>query len=180
MADITIEDPKIIYLKDALLLDEEILPQIGIRVGILGHNRSDYDIMLMPIEQEQKPTDSIEISPPDKKPVEMRESIVVDKIPVSVLPLCLYRNKIFQFIWKYRHLFLFSWYKKEQIPERKRLSSRKFELEFPEEFPVKEVKIPSGKYDKARKKARRKWILREIKRHECKPTDTYSLATTLD
>lgn len=58
-------DPKIAYLKSALLTEEEKLPQLGIRVGILGHNRSNYDIMLMPSETEE--LESIEISTFDKK-----------------------------------------------------------------------------------------------------------------
>lgn len=80
------EDPKIVYLKNALLIEEEMLSQLGIKVGILGHNRSDYDIMLMPIELEQKPTDLTEISPPERRrTIEVRESIV-DQVLVSVLP----------------------------------------------------------------------------------------------
>lgn len=68
---------------------------------------------------------------------------------------------------------------KEQIQERKKLSVRVFEDEL-EEFPVKEIKISNERYDKIRKEARRKWILREIKRRNQKSLDTYSLATTID
>lgn len=77
-------DPKIAYLKNALLIEEELLSRLGIKIGILGRNRSDYDIMLMPIEEE--PTiESKEIDALDKKISEMRKSVPMDKIAVSVL-----------------------------------------------------------------------------------------------
>lgn len=54
------------------------------------------------------------------------------------------------------------------------------EYELVEEFPMKEVDILNKKYDKIRKAARRKWILREIRRQTRKPVDTYSVTTTID
>ncbi|XP_015591213.1 uncharacterized protein LOC107265857 [Cephus cinctus] len=47
------QDPRVIYLHNALLAKEESLTELGIKVGILGHPRSDYDIMLTPLEEEQ-------------------------------------------------------------------------------------------------------------------------------
>lgn len=77
-------DPKIAYLKNALLIEEEMLSRLGIKIGILGHNRSDYDIMLMPTEEELT-IESKEINELDKKISETRKSIPMDKIAVSVL-----------------------------------------------------------------------------------------------
>lgn len=73
--DIDVLDPQIDYLKNALLVEEEMLSLMNIKVGILGHNRSDYDIMLMPYEEKKEP---IEI---DKKILEKR------KIPVPMVKL---------------------------------------------------------------------------------------------
>ncbi|KAK0182110.1 hypothetical protein PV327_000279 [Microctonus hyperodae] len=44
------KDPQINYLKNALLIEEEKLSELGITVGILGHPRANYDITLVPIE----------------------------------------------------------------------------------------------------------------------------------
>lgn len=78
VVDIAVQDPKIVYLRNALLADEETLPGLGIKAGILGHNRSDYDIMLMPCE-EKTPADSTEV---DKRAVKTDEA---DDISVSTL-----------------------------------------------------------------------------------------------
>lgn len=85
IVDIDMREPKIAYLKNALLIEEEMLPQLGIRVGILGHNRSDYDIMLMPNEVEEEPTvEPTEINSFDKKILERRKSVLMEKISVSL------------------------------------------------------------------------------------------------
>ena len=42
-------DPRIIYLQNALFLDEEKLPEYDIRIGILGMPRSNFDIFLLPL-----------------------------------------------------------------------------------------------------------------------------------
>lgn len=86
VVDIDIHHPKIAYLRNALLTDEEMLSQLGIKVGILGHNRSDYDIMLMPLEPEE-PVEPVEIGLLDRKSLETRKSIFIDKISVSILSL---------------------------------------------------------------------------------------------
>lgn len=67
---------------------------------------------------------------------------------------------------------------KEQIQKIERLSFRKSESV--EEFPMKELEISTKRYDKIRQVARKKWILREIKRRKRKVFDTYSIATTID
>ncbi|XP_036146145.1 uncharacterized protein LOC105840661 [Monomorium pharaonis] len=143
VVDIDFHHPKIAYLRNALLVDEELLSQLGIKVGILGHNRSDYDLMLMPYESEEKPAELTETDLLEKSR-KTRESIFVPKIL-------------------------------EQIREIERLPE-----ELIEEFPVREIQEVHEKYDRIREKARKKWILREIKRHKRKAVDTYSIATTLD
>lgn len=75
------DDPKISYLNDVLLLDEELLPELGIRVGILGHSRSDYDIMLAPAETEET-AELKDISPLDSRLLETRKSVPLDKLLV--------------------------------------------------------------------------------------------------
>ncbi|XP_067205540.1 protein phosphatase 1 regulatory subunit 36-like isoform X2 [Linepithema humile] len=139
IVEIDARDPKIAYLKNALLIEEDKLSQLGIRVGILGHNRSNYDIMLKPSETEE--SELIEISMFEKKAMELRKSIPSDKI--------------------------------SDIKERieRGLSPRKSEYELVEKFPVKEIEVPAGRYDKVRKEARRKWIVREVKRRHGKPFD---------
>ncbi|KYM92845.1 Uncharacterized protein C14orf50 [Atta colombica] len=88
--DIDIHHPKIAYLRNALLVDEEKLSQLEIKVGILGHNRSDYDIMLMPHKPEE-PIEPTEIDLLKKKSLETRRSIFATKITleqeeVEILP----------------------------------------------------------------------------------------------
>ncbi|XP_015116149.1 protein phosphatase 1 regulatory subunit 36 [Diachasma alloeum] len=46
-------DPRINYLKNALVADEENFLDLGIKMGILGHSREDYDIMLTSLEDEK-------------------------------------------------------------------------------------------------------------------------------
>jgi len=54
---------------------------------------------------------------------------------------------------------------------KKGLFPYKSEYELVEKFPVKEIEVSIGKYDKVRREARRKWIVREMKRRH-KPFDT--------
>lgn len=79
IVDLDMDDPKISYLNDVLLLDEELLPELGIRVGILGHSRSDYDIMLAPAETEET-AELKDISPLDSRLLETRKSVPLDKL----------------------------------------------------------------------------------------------------
>lgn len=50
MTEFESQDPRIIYLKNSMLAKEELLQDLGINVGILGHPRSNYDVILQPIE----------------------------------------------------------------------------------------------------------------------------------
>ncbi|XP_003705246.3 protein phosphatase 1 regulatory subunit 36 [Megachile rotundata] len=45
------DDDRILYLQNALLIEEEKLHELGIKIGILGDNRANYNIMLMPVEE---------------------------------------------------------------------------------------------------------------------------------
>lgn len=83
VVDIDLRHPKLAYLRNALLVNEEMLPQLKIKAGILGHNRSDYDIMLMPYELEVLEAESTEIGLLDKKSLETRRSIFAPEILVS-------------------------------------------------------------------------------------------------
>lgn len=85
--DIDVRDPKIVYLKNALLIEEEMLPLMDIKVGILGQNRSEYDIMLMPYEEKEPKIEPIEIDALDKKILEMRKSVPMAKLAVSLIIL---------------------------------------------------------------------------------------------
>ncbi|CAD6231942.1 GSCOCG00001664001-RA-CDS [Cotesia congregata] len=48
------KDPRINYLKNALLADEENIQKLRVKVGILGHQRANYDITLVPIDGENE------------------------------------------------------------------------------------------------------------------------------
>lgn len=52
MTDVDICDPRIAYLHNALLIEEEMLPKLGIKIGILGQERSNYDLMLISLDSE--------------------------------------------------------------------------------------------------------------------------------
>lgn len=47
------KDPRINYLKNSLLIEEEKLSELGIKLGILGHPRVNYDITLVSIEDQK-------------------------------------------------------------------------------------------------------------------------------
>jgi hypothetical protein len=79
------EDPKIIYLENALLIREDLLPQLGIKVGILGHNRSDYDVVLSPYEAEE--TEELEVAVSPFEIVETRRSPSLIKLAVGLAVL---------------------------------------------------------------------------------------------
>lgn len=53
-------DERVVFLQNALLAREDKLQRLGIKIGILGQNKADFDLMLMPQEEEQ--TDEIQIS----------------------------------------------------------------------------------------------------------------------
>lgn len=42
------DDPRVIYLENAFLAKEENLSRLGIKVGILGLPRTDFDVLLIP------------------------------------------------------------------------------------------------------------------------------------
>jgi len=83
LTDVDMDDPKIVYLEDALLIQEDMLPQLGIKVGILGHNRSDYDIVLSPYETEETEVTEEAITVSPFEIVETRRSVSLIKLAVS-------------------------------------------------------------------------------------------------
>ncbi|XP_017891799.1 uncharacterized protein LOC108632015 [Ceratina calcarata] len=48
------DDERIHYLQYALVAEEDKLEEFGVKVGILGENRANYDLMLMPIEEKEE------------------------------------------------------------------------------------------------------------------------------
>ena len=80
MLPIRSKDPRINYLENALLGPEETFHENGIRIGILGQPRSEYDIMFMPADSE----DSTEETEDDKEK-DKRKSTLVEKIIKSLV-----------------------------------------------------------------------------------------------
>ncbi|KZC11241.1 PREDICTED: protein phosphatase 1 regulatory subunit 36-like [Dufourea novaeangliae] len=133
---------RIIYLQNALLIEEDKLHKLGIKIGILGENRDKYDLMLMPLEEE-KPSD-IQIS--DRATYEAMKSIkdasdLNKGTTIKKLPL--------------------------------------FQTEFhvTSDFPIEVGNISPSGYETNCKEARKKWYMREMKRHYVRDTDTYSIMT---
>lgn len=60
-------------MKYALVAKEDKLHELGIKVGILGENRANYDILLMPLEEKSEEQDRIQLS--DRRKHEKRKSI---------------------------------------------------------------------------------------------------------
>ncbi|XP_043273296.1 uncharacterized protein [Venturia canescens] len=75
-------DPRIIYLENALLAPEEKLAELGIKVGILGRSRDDFDIMLVSSDSEE----SIEEAEDEKDKWEKRKSSLTERILRSMQP----------------------------------------------------------------------------------------------
>ncbi|XP_076667023.1 uncharacterized protein LOC143368324 isoform X3 [Andrena cerasifolii] len=63
-------DERIVFLQNALLAREDELQRLGIKIGILGQNKADFDLLLMPQEEEQ--TDEIQIS--DRRKFDAKKS----------------------------------------------------------------------------------------------------------
>lgn len=66
-----VNDERILYLRNALMSKEDELHEWGIKVGILGENRDNYDLMLIPLEEEK----GSEVQVSDKGTFELRKSI---------------------------------------------------------------------------------------------------------
>lgn len=60
-------------MKYALVAKEDKLHKLGIKVGILGENRTNYDILLMPLEEKNEEQDRTQLS--DRRKHEKRKSI---------------------------------------------------------------------------------------------------------
>ncbi|XP_034938439.1 protein phosphatase 1 regulatory subunit 36-like [Chelonus insularis] len=75
LPDFKSKDPRINYLKNALLADEDELEQLGIKVGILGEPRINYDITLVHITIKKASEEEEEVD----KIVERRRRSVSEK-----------------------------------------------------------------------------------------------------
>lgn len=91
MIDIDVCDPRIAYLHNALLIEEEMLPKLGIKIGILGQERSNYDLMLMLLDSEN--SNHVEKINQAEKSYEKKSSIS-DKLAQNSLVCFLYHMYI--------------------------------------------------------------------------------------
>ncbi|XP_076165484.1 protein phosphatase 1 regulatory subunit 36 isoform X1 [Ptiloglossa arizonensis] len=137
-------DERILYLQNALLIEEDKLHELGIRVGILGDNKAHYDLMLIPVEDEK--LDKIQLS--DGRIYEKRSTKVISDSDKRM---------------KVRSLPLFQ-------------SEFKMALD----FPIKINNVSPNTYQTVHEEARKRWLIREIKRQKNKNTDTYSISTMLN
>ncbi|XP_031833601.1 uncharacterized protein LOC116427418 isoform X2 [Nomia melanderi] len=138
-----VNDERILYLQNALLSKEDELHELGINIGILGDNRDNYDLMLIPLEEEK----GSEVQILEKGTYEVRKSIR----DASDL---------------------------EKIITTQKLPSFQTDFKVTCNFPIMLGDISPNGYENNRKEARKKWYIREIKRHHVINTDTYSIITT--
>ncbi|XP_076234535.1 protein phosphatase 1 regulatory subunit 36 isoform X2 [Calliopsis andreniformis] len=136
-------DARIVFLQNALLIEEDKLLQLGIRIGILGKSRDDYDIMLMPVEKEA--LDEIQLSERRKFERRSTKDTVVKDTDKSI--------------------------------KTPRLPLFETECELVQDFPIQIKDVSPKGYQTVRQKARKKWLIREIKRQNRRDVDTYSLIT---
>ncbi|KAG7202655.1 hypothetical protein KM043_009830 [Ampulex compressa] len=144
-------DERIIYLQNALLAEEEKLPKLGIKVGILGQNRTNYDVMLM-LSEEDKFTAVKEAQLSEKERQESRKDYTSDANLVDM----------------------------QKEVKCAGLPQPEPELELTRTFPIAITDLSPKGYQSAREKSRKKWITRELNRHNKIQADTYSIATTMD
>ncbi|KAF7379811.1 hypothetical protein HZH68_016759 [Vespula germanica] len=135
MIDIDVCDPRIAYLHNALLIEEEMLPKLGIKIGILGQERSNYDLMLMLLDSEN--SNHVEKTNQAEKSYEKKSSIS-DKLAQNSLD---YNQNIM------------------------RMPSFELEPALTDVFKVKRIDKSTRKYSKVREDARKKWIIRQIESH---------------
>ncbi|XP_043684464.1 uncharacterized protein LOC122636874 [Vespula pensylvanica] len=135
MIDIDVCDPRIAYLHNALLIEEEMLPKLGIKIGILGQERSNYDLMLMLLDSEN--SNHVEKINQAEKSYEKKSSIS-DKLAQNSLD---YNQNIM------------------------RMPSFELEPSLTDVFKVKKIDKSTRKYSKVREDARKKWIIRQIESH---------------
>ena len=141
-------DECILYLKYALVAKEDKLHELGIKVGILGENRTNYDILLMPLEEKNEEQDKTQLS--DRRKHEKKKSVkdTMQDAQISI--------------------------------KVQRLPSFQTKPDLAQDFSTRTINISPKGYKIARQKARKRWLIREIKRQGYKETDTYSIATMID
>ncbi|CAK9807999.1 Protein phosphatase 1 regulatory subunit 36 [Anthophora plagiata] len=87
-------DEHIRFLQNALLAEEDKLHELGIKIGILGENRANYDIMLMPLEEEEKDDDILQLSDRRKYERKSTKDTLQDvQIPIKLRRLPSFRTK---------------------------------------------------------------------------------------
>ncbi|XP_046607644.1 uncharacterized protein LOC124298952 [Neodiprion virginianus] len=127
-------DPRIEYLEKALLADETELQNLGIKVGILGQSRSDYDMMLIRTNvDEDKPDDRMSVDL-EKEKWEKRDSEGVQK-----------RIQL------------------HEVHEIISMPTFGDDPELIAEYPVEPGSVKYGGSQAAREVARKKWIARAMK-----------------
>ncbi|CAD1473658.1 unnamed protein product, partial [Heterotrigona itama] len=140
-----LNDKRILYLQYALVIEEDKLHELGIKVGILGENRTNYDILLMPLEEKDEKQDKIQLSDKRKhgRIKNIKDTIQDTQISIKI----------------------------------QRFPSFETEPDLTQDFSMKIINISPKGYKIPREKARKKWLIREIKRQAHKEIDTYSIAT---
>ncbi|XP_035723900.1 uncharacterized protein LOC118442433 [Vespa mandarinia] len=135
MIDVDTCDPRIAYLHNALLIEEEMLPKLGIKIGILGQERSNYDLMLMLLDSEN--SNHVENTSKTEKSYDKKNNITNNLTQNN--PDC-----------------------NQNIM---RMPSFELQPALTEVFEVKKNDKSTRKYSKFREDARKKWIIRQIESH---------------
>ncbi|XP_076667022.1 uncharacterized protein LOC143368324 isoform X2 [Andrena cerasifolii] len=138
-------DERIVFLQNALLAREDELQRLGIKIGILGQNKADFDLLLMPQEEEQ--TDEIQIS--DRRKFDAKKSAKDTSSKHTV----------------------------HKIIKTPRLPLFQTGTTLVQHFPITIKDIALKGYQTVREEARKKWLIREIKRRRNKGADTFSIGT---
>ncbi|XP_047369187.1 uncharacterized protein LOC124956875 isoform X2 [Vespa velutina] len=135
MIDVDTCDPRIAYLHNALLIEEEMLPKLGIKIGILGQERSNYDLMLMLLDSEN--SSHVENISKAEKSYDKKNNITNNQT----------QNNL------------------DCNQNIMRMPSFELQPALTEVFEVKKIDKSTRKYSKFREDARKKWIIRQTESH---------------
>ncbi|XP_012256434.2 uncharacterized protein LOC105686327 [Athalia rosae] len=139
-------DPRIKYLEKALLADEEKLQEVGIKIGILGQPRTDYDLMLMRRSSEEDNSDEQTGVDIEKERWEKRDSEGIQR-------------KI----------------QLHEETEIKAMPECGDDPELIAEYPLEPGLVECGGSQAAREEACKKWVARALKHSSNNHTDTVSI-----
>lgn len=167
-------DQRINYLQNALIAEEHKLLEFGIKIGILGETRSNYDIMLAPLEEEKEP-DKIQLSESKKYERKSTKGITED-----VVGFFKYFSSVHIYLLLNISVSFFCLMLQKTSVKIQRITMFPTELNLNKDFYMKPITISPRGYKAAREQGRNKWLIREIKRQQHKETDTYSVGTLLD